>query len=184
MGLATDTKREHKRSTNNRRQRDAAELEFEKLYLESYGLVYNYVRYRMSGDNAVEDVVSEAYLKAARAFHTFDPSRAKFSSWVIKIAINCMNSYYRKARPTAPLEDVSERTLAASGGQDAVDDKDLALRLLALLDDEERNLIAMKYNEGKRNVDIAQELNMNASTVSTKLANALAKMRAAVEKEL
>ena len=65
-----------------------------------------------------------------------------------------------------------------------MDDKDLALRLLALLDDEERNLIAMKYNEGKRNVDIAQELNMNASTVSTKLANALAKMRAAVEKEL
>jgi DNA-directed RNA polymerase specialized sigma24 family protein len=37
----------------------------------------------------------------------------------------------------------------------------------------------MKYYEGKRNVEIADELGINLSTVSTKLSRAVAKMRAA-----
>ena len=181
MGFATEENRGHKRTVISCiKDERAQEREFEKLYLQSYALVYNYVRYRMVDEYAAEDVVSEAYLKAARAFDSFDPARSKFSTWVTKIAINCMNSYYRKVHPTAALEDVSEKALAVQGGQDNVDDRDLTLRLLAVLDVDERNLVVMKYHEGKRNVDIAKELDMNASTVSTKLANALTKMRAAV----
>ena len=63
----------------------------------------------------------------------------------------------------------------------AVDDCDLVDRLLGVLDETERDLVLMKYFLGYRNVDIAAELGMNASTVATKLANALAKMRSFAE---
>ena len=153
--------------------------EFERLYRESYGGVYGYVRVRMADDAAAEDVVAEAFLKAAKSFGSFDPSRAKFSTWVTTIARNCMVSYYRRKRPAAALDDVPEHVLAEDGGQDGVDDRDLVDRLLACLDGGERELVALKYREGLRNVDIASELGMNPSTVATRLARALAKMKEA-----
>ena len=152
------------------------------MYLESYGLVYNYVRYRMGDVDEAEDVVAEAFMLAARSFHKFDSRRAKFSTWVTKIAINCMNSHYRKKHPTVTLEEVSEKRALESDAHGAVDDRALVEQLLGVLNDEERNLVLMKYHEDKRNIDIAQELNMNASTVSTKLACALKKMRAVLER--
>ena len=65
-----------------------SEREFERLYRQSYALVYNYVCYRMPGSAAVEDIVSEAFLSAARNFHRYDASRSKFSTWVVAIAKN------------------------------------------------------------------------------------------------
>ena len=184
MGRITGSKRQHKHISVLRfGDKAAKEREFEKLYLESYGLVYNYVRYRMSDDASTEDVVSEAYMKAARGFDRFDPARSKFSTWVVNIAVNCMKSHYRKVKPTATIEGIPESAVSVQGGQEDVHDRDLVARLLTVLDSTERILVAMKYHEGMRNIDIAQELNMNASTVSTKLANALAKMRAVAERD-
>ena len=153
------------------------ERDFERLYRESYSTVYGWVRVRMSSDEDAQDVVSEAFLNAARAFGSFDPSRAKFSTWVTTIARNCMISHFRKQRPSVTLEDVPETTYMVSGGQENVDDQLLAKALLACLDDEERELVALKYREGLRNVEIAKELGMNPSTVATKLVRALNKMR-------
>ena len=94
-----------------------------------------------------------------------------------------MNDRWRRARPTACIDDVPESRLAQPDGTAAVDDRELVDRLLDVLDDRERDLVLMKYLLGYRNVDIAEELGMNASTVSTKLANALAKMRSSMAPE-
>ena len=152
--------------------------EFERLYRESYSLVYNFVCYRMAGDHAAEDVVADAFLQAARNFRSFDPTRSKFSTWVISIAKNCMVSHYRKAKPTVALDDAPQKSLSVEGDQAHVDDRILVTQLLAALEPDVRELVFMKYYEGKRNVEIAEELGMNASTVSTKLADAMHKMRA------
>lgn len=162
--------------------KSAAEREFERLYKESFGLVYSYVRARMSRDADAEDVVAEAYMKAARSFSSFDPNRAKFSTWMVTIARNCMISHFRKERVTTALDDVPESVVATEGGQNAVDDRELALQLLATLDDDERALVLLKYREDMRNIDIAREMNMNPSTVSTVLARAIGKMRARAER--
>lgn len=175
-------KRDGLRPTRMRQQ--DAEREFEKLYKESYGLVYGYVRARMGDDAAAEDVVAEAYLKAARAFDRFDPSRAKFSTWVVTIARNCMVSHYRQERQAVVLDDIPEFLTAVEGGQEAVDDRDLALWLLSKLDDDERELILIKFREEMRNVEIAEALGMNPSTVATNISRAIAKMRSCAERGL
>ena len=144
--------------------------------------MYNYVRVRMGGADGVEDVVAEAYLKAARSFGKFDPARAKFSTWVVRIASNCMKDHWRRARPSFCIDDVPEGLLSQPDGTAGIDDRDLVGRLLGVLDGTERDLVLMKYLLGYRNVDIAAEIGMNASTVATKLANALAKMRSAAER--
>ncbi len=158
-----------------------ARSSFETHYLESYSLVYNYVFRRMANREATEDVVSEAFLHAARAYDRFDPSRAKFSTWVISIAHNCMNDWWSHHPATMPIDEVPEGAYSDNGRQDEqIANRDLAERLLQALDADERELVALKYYEGKRNVEIAEKLSMNASTVSTRLARAMDKMRAAV----
>lgn len=167
-----------------RDQRESREREFTRLYTECYGFVYNYVRSRMPGDDAAEDVVADAFLQAARHFDEFDSSRAKFSTWVIKIASNVMISHWRRTKPVTTLDEVPQRLVTQPAEQDQVADRDLVDNLLSALDDTERQLVVMKYREGYRNIEIAEELGMNPSTVSTKLANALAKMRAVAERAL
>lgn len=157
--------------------------EFERLYRESYAVVYSWVRVRMSCDADAEDVVSEAFMKAARAFATFDPARAKFGTWVTAIAKNCMMSHFRKQRPSVALEDAPEVAFAQDGHEEEACSLATVKQLLACLDDDERELVALKYREGMRNVDIAKELGINQSTVSTKLARALAKMRRVAERD-
>lgn len=162
---------------------EAQKREFTKLYLESYGFVYSFVRSRMSSDEA-EDIVASAFMLAARSFGSFDPTRAKFSTWVIKIAMNCMVSYYRKHHATVDLEEVPERIFAEQSEEDAIDNREVAMQLLEVLGDEERELVLLKYRDGMRNVDIARKLGMNPSTVSTMLARALAKMRNASDRSV
>ena len=176
-GFATGKVGKHTGISSVRGGAETSEARFEKLYLENFGYVYGYVRSRMSSEAEAEDIVSEAFLKAARAFASFDPSRASFGVWVIAIAKNCMASYFRKIRSVTAIEDAPERALSVPGEQDNVDDRELVEQLLACLDDDERLIVACKYRDGLRNVDIAEELGMNPSTVSTKLAKALAKMR-------
>ena len=136
----------------------------------------------MANDADTEDIVAEAFLKAARSFSSFDPARAKFSTWVVTIAKNCMISHFRKKRPTTALDDVPQEACAVDGDQEAVENRNLAEQLLSCLDETERELVLYKYRDDMRNVDIARILGMNPSTVSTKLANALAKMRKAFER--
>lgn len=159
------------------------EREFEKLYLESYELVYNYVRTRIHDKEDAEDIISEAYLRAARAYSSFDPTRAKFSTWVIKISINCMNDYWRKHRfSLAPLDEIPDKVVAQPAEQDNYAIRDFVDHLMLVLDDNEREIVLLKCREDMRNVDIAAELGINPSTVSTIFARAVAKMREAAER--
>ncbi len=152
--------------------------EFEGLYRENYPTVYNSVYYNMLDRDAAEDVTAEAFMRAARYFERFDSSRAGFATWVKAIARNCMADHYGKNKPTSALEDVPEAVFASDEGHASrAADADLVRFLLAAIEEDDRTLVFMKYYEGKRNAEIAQELEMNPSTVATRLQRALAKMR-------
>src|SRR5580693_4661360 len=76
---------------------------------EAYGaLVVRYsqavfrVAFRITGDEAdAEDVVQEAFLLGYRKLESFE-SRAKFSTWIYRIAVNCaLNSLFFCKQKTA-----------------------------------------------------------------------------------
>lgn len=161
--------------------RDSAR-EFERLYRDNYRLVYNYVSYCMAGSPAAEDVVADAFMKAARNFDQLDLARAKFSTWVISIARNCAVDYWRKNKVAENIDNVPEGAYAqVADHAEQSCDADLAVRLLATLELDERELVYKKYFEGKGNAEIAAELDMNPSTVGTRLQRALQRMRKAAE---
>lgn len=165
--------------------KDARAKEFEQYYRESYKGVYNYIYARVLNRADTEDIVSEAFIKAARNFDRFDPSRAAFSTWVITIARNCMISKMRKGKQEVLAEDVSYDldTVATNDEYTGLENNDAAMlvKLLKLISEEDREMVVLKYRDGLKNKEIAEIMGINASTVGTRLQRALEKMRAAAE---
>lgn len=162
------------------RSRDRKAREFEKYYRESYRRVYNYAYYRLYSHADAEDVTSEVFLKAAKAFDRFDPERASFSTWVLTIAHNCTVSFARSRKPLVLVGDDLER-IDVNAANDEYPELDETSKLLSqmldTLNDEERELVYLKYSEQMSYQEIGEALGINASTASTKVSRAIAKMR-------
>jgi len=156
--------------------------ELSKLYEEYFPRVYNYVYYRVLNRDLAEELVSDIFLRVVRSYHTYDPKKAKFSTWVFRIAHNCLINYYRSRREITDIDQVSEGVMSTEDSyQEGETDDERVQRLLTYLNDEERELIYLKFYSEKSNVQIGELLGMNASTVSTKVSRAVSKMRAHVD---
>lgn len=165
-------------------KRARLQREFERNYRESYDRVYNYVFYRCLNRAVAEDVVAEAFLKAAGAFERFDPERAAFSTWMFTIAHNCFVSYMRKASHEYSTDEFPVHLLPVHEDEyEGLDESGaMCTRLLKELSDIDRELVFLKFYEEMGNREIGARLGMNASTVGTRLSRAMAKMRKSAQK--
>lgn len=158
--------------------------DLENLYRANFQKVYNYAFYRLLDPAEAEDVTSTVFVKAIASFDRFDSDKASFSTWVMRIAHNVLIDYYRTRKVNAPLDQVGVNEPVCVDDYPALDDRQARVaELLALLSEEDRELVFLKYYEGKKNIEIANMLDMNPSTVATRLRRALLIMREHAEKE-
>lgn len=159
--------------------------DLENLYRANFQKVYSYAYYRVLDPALAEDLTSAVFVKAVANYDKFDPSKASFTTWVMRIAHNTLVDYYRTRRENASLDDLNAREPATVDEYPALDDHaEEVARLLSFISEEDRELVFLKYYEGKRNVEIAQMLDMNPATVATRLRRALATMRSHAEGEV
>ena len=160
-------------------------VDLESLYRANFQRVYNYAYYRLLDPALAEDITSTVFMKAVANYSKFDESKASFTTWVMRIAHNTLVDYYRTRRENASLDDLNAREPATVDEYPALDDHaEEVARLLSFISEEDRELVFLKYYEGKRNVEIAQMLDMNPATVATRLRRALATMRSHAEGEV
>lgn len=152
--------------------------ELDGLFNEYYNRLFNYVYYRTLDRAVSDDIVSTVMLNIVRKYESYDARKGALDAWVFRIARNTLFSYFRSRRPTVDIDAIAEP--AAPEEDDVLDERGQTVRrLLALLSDDERELIYLKYWEELSNREIAQRLDMNPSTVSTQLWRANEKMRKA-----
>jgi RNA polymerase sigma-70 factor (ECF subfamily) len=83
----------------------------ERLVEQSYRVVYGLLR-RLCGDGELAaDLTQESYRKAWDALESFD-GRARFSTWLCRIAYNTYLNHLRRPRRLLPLEDRLEAAVA------------------------------------------------------------------------
>jgi RNA polymerase sigma-70 factor, ECF subfamily len=139
--------------------------------------VYAYVAYRIGEGAEAEDITSEAFERALRYRKSFNPRRGDATAWVIGIARNCIAD--AALRRETPTEDLPE--LAALGHED---DSVRALDLraaLALLDDRDRELLALRYGSDLTARQIAELLELKTNAVEVALHRALGRLRSILE---
>ncbi len=148
---------------------------------EYYSRIYNYVFYRTMDRTLAEDVTSDVMYRVARSYASFDPNKGTLDSWTFRIARNLLFSAYRSRKNDVDIDNVAEGAFAEDFDEgDPLDERaELVKAILSNLDEDEREMIYLKFWEQLPNKVIAQRLNMNPSTLSTKLSRALARVRKA-----
>jgi RNA polymerase sigma-70 factor (ECF subfamily) len=137
--------------------------------------VYAYVAYRIGEGPDAEDVTSEAFARALRYRDSFDQRRGDPTAWLIGIARRCIAAHFGDR-----VEVASELVEGASTGDladDAIERIELR-RVLASLDDRDRELVALRYGADLSARQIAELLELRVNTVEVALHRALRRLRA------
>lgn len=158
---------------------------FEVLLREHRQIVFKvagmYARNPCDRDDLAQDITAQLW----RSFGAFDEHRAKFSTWMYRVALNVAISYGRAARRRAervePLDEARLDTLASAGDrQQAALEKDESIAALrafvARLDPLNRALVLL-YLEDRSYAEIADVLGISETNVATKLNRIKQKLR-------
>jgi RNA polymerase sigma-70 factor (ECF subfamily) len=160
---------------------------FESIFEEHYRRVYNFCAYRINNHHDTEDLVSTVFEKVITKYGTYRSSDVPLEAWIITIAKNVVNDYFRqkKKRAYIPLEFVN---VAAAGQPEEIlitsENNAELMRALNTLNEKERTIIAMKFAAGLKNVDIASIMSLGESNVGAIIHRSLKKMRRVLEGDL
>jgi RNA polymerase sigma-70 factor (ECF subfamily) len=159
---------------------------FEALLREHRGIVSKVARIYANDRQDVEDLGQEIAVQLWRSFGRYDERRAKFTTWMYRVALNVAISWARSARRhgAGHLEPLDDAHLSAVAGPDdpqreAVDrDERIALlaSFIALLDPLSRALVLL-YLEERSHAEIAEVLGISETNVATKLNRIKHKLR-------
>ena len=165
------------------------EQAFSELYTIFFPRVYNFIFGRVKDPTVTDDIVSLAWEKMFRNLAEYDPSRAAFSTWFMRIALNVMTDYYRRPQhkqetrwedffdPADEHEPTPEgRVLEEEGKADI-------LRALDDLPERERRVVALKYWSDMGNQEIADLLDLKPNHVGVILHRALGKLKQIMEEK-
>jgi RNA polymerase sigma-70 factor (ECF subfamily) len=171
-------------TTMNRSEESQSWERLEQLYRSSRDDVYSYVVTLLRDPAAAEDVTALAFERAYRRRRTFDRRRGEERAWLFGIARNAALDELRRRRRLAALVIDPESADAELGAVD--DEAEILLRrtavrtALADLPARDRELVALKFQAGLSNAELAEVLGVSESNVGTMLHRAVQKLRRAV----
>ena len=113
-----------------------------------------------------EDVAQESFVQAYEKLSSYDPGKARFSTWLYRIATNKCLDILRKRNRQLDVEDI-EQIAETTMPVYADDEEARALReaVLNLTPPQYRRIVEAYFWEGKSYQEIATELNMTTSNV-------------------
>ncbi len=157
------------------------EIDFETLYRTSRDDVYAYVAGMVRDRSAAEEVTAVAFERALTRRSSYRPGRGSPRAWLFGIARNAAYDELRRGARTEPAADPEERHAPAGDATAEVALRRAALSAaLAVLSEEERELVALKFEAGLANAEIGTVLGMTETNVGTRLSRVVAKLRAAM----
>jgi RNA polymerase sigma-70 factor (ECF subfamily) len=156
---------------------------FEVLMRRHNQRIYRAVRAVLRTDADAEDVMQEAYLSAYQHLHQFE-GRAKFSTWLTRIAVNSALAR-RGKREGNGMTDSDDDSLEAleSAGPDpeqetlATELREVMEREVAALPDSFRSTFILREVEGLSTTETAEVLGISEDLVKTRLHRARTTLR-------
>lgn len=156
---------------------------FELLMRRHNGRVYRAARAILRDDGEAEDVMQDAYVRAYEHLKDFE-GRARFSTWLTRIAVYEALARVRARKRFEPLEAHTEEssmstTPGSSPEQQASDVEMRAVleRAVDGLSDDFRAVFVLRVVEGMSGAEVAECLGISEDTVKTRLFRARARLQ-------
>jgi RNA polymerase sigma-70 factor, ECF subfamily len=144
--------------------------------------VYRYVVARIGNTAEAEDLTEEVFLKMLGGISSFRWREVPFSSWIFRIAHNCIATHYRKSAQrggaTAELSEdmVDGRPDLATAVEERITMEEVR-RASALLPDAQREVIALRFAVGLSIADTAKALGKREGNIKALQHKAVAKLQ-------
>lgn len=164
---------------------------FEAIYDRYSRRAYSLAR-RITGQVAgAEEATQDAFLALWRGASRFDPERASLATWLLALvryrSIDLLRRGMPRAQDRVLTEGAAESIEAPERTEDqviALQEYDQALRLVAELPPEQREVIDLAYFAGYSQTEIAARVGIPLGTVKGRARLGLLKLREAAEREL
>ena len=163
---------------------------FAQLYLLHYDAVFRHCSRRLFDGHGAEEVTSTVFFKIMHNLGSFKGNVSAFRSWMFRITSNAVNDYLRDVkRRREMVREVATNAEAESSFEIDLDDGPLGKKVLlkqALLElkPKYQTVIALRFFENMKLIEIADCLEKNPSTVRNWLSRAVAKLRKRINAEL
>ena len=144
--------------------------------------VYKYVVARVGNPAEAEDLTEEVFLKMLGAIGGFRWREVPFSSWIFRIAHNCIATHYRRSAQrggaTSELSEdmVDERPDLALAVEERITIEEVR-RASALLPDAQREVIALRFAVGLSIAETAKALGKREGNIKALQHKAVAKLQ-------
>jgi RNA polymerase sigma factor (sigma-70 family) len=159
--------------------------DFEQFYVEHRERLFAFLVYR-SGDRALaEDLLGDVFERAWSARAKFDPRRGSPTAWLYTIALNRLRDHHRRAQ----VERTSlERVMAGAStsvepAQEAVAERDRIMRALDVLNERDREIVALRFGADLTAPQIARVTGQPLTTVEGRLFRALRRLGTVLQPE-
>lgn len=161
--------------------RDGDAAAFSDLVAANQDRIFASVLRQVRDEHKAADITQEAFIQAYKALDTYE-DRARFSTWLYRIAMNLITSHYRHERAQKRGGDRGKTSLNIEGmpepdsGDRAPDDQvaanDIGMHVRAAideLDDEYKQVILMRDLQDMSYEEIADLLGIPPGTVRSRL---------------
>lgn len=142
--------------------------EFEILLNECKNAVERFVQFKLSSKADADDILQETYLTAFQKFDTL-ADKSHFKAWIISIARNKCNDYYRRKAKSVDvsIDELTEHPFTASR-YGYVEQHDI-YDTFESLSENDKQIIDLFYIQGYNQSEISQRLNIPVGTVKSRL---------------
>lgn len=153
------------------------EEEAERMLIDNYDKYYRLAYSYVKNEQDALDIVQESAYRVIKDLDTLK-ERDYLSTWIYRIVINTAIDTLRKRKwETVSFEDIE------IVHEDQYKEED-PLEILNVLEDKDRALVILKYLEDWKLEEISEALDMNISTVKSRLYRALKKLKGILEPEM
>jgi RNA polymerase sigma-70 factor, ECF subfamily len=142
-----------------------------------FAVIVNHVR----DEHKARDIAQDVFIQAYRAIHTYE-DRAKFSTWLYRIALNLVTSQHRhdfalkrggaSAKASLDVEGMPEPDSAVRGPDEHVAANEIGVIVRAAideLDDEYKSVVILRDLQALSYEEIAELLKIAPGTVRSRL---------------
>ncbi|MBR3589357.1 MAG: sigma-70 family RNA polymerase sigma factor [Clostridia bacterium] len=142
--------------------------EFEKLIKENLSAVERFVKFKISNVADAEDVLQEVLLSAFKNFEQLK-NKESFRPWIIGIARNKCNGYYREKSKSIEItvDEFTENLFSHT--QFGIDEFSLTKEIFDLLSNKDKEILRLTFFENLSQSEISEKLGIPVGTVKSRL---------------
>jgi RNA polymerase sigma-70 factor (ECF subfamily) len=172
-----------------RRVQAADQMAFAEVVAHYQSKVFSIIYGILRNHNDAEDIAQQVFTKVYFSIRSFD-FRSSLLTWIYKITVNECYDYLRKKKVRKLLyeSDFSAEDASRMEHREPARDqtppmdvtlarRDLVMKLLARLSEEDRNLLLLKEVEGHSVEELAEMTGINENTIKVKLFRARQKLQ-------